>query len=108
MGEQAHKTSLSGLGCDIDMETTLAVAKLRYHGVEHNDVHPLNVLWNPEGRNIMLIDFERSELLKRASSLKEISPNLKQRRLHSKEGVSCGHLPAGSQLAITYHAHKAG
>jgi hypothetical protein len=107
-GEQAHKTSISGLGCDIDMETALAVAKVRYHGVEHNDVRPPNVLWNPEGRNIMLIDFERSEILKRVSSFRGISHNLKRRRLCSNEGVSCGHLPVGFQLAITCHAHKAG
>lgn len=83
VGEQAHKTSISGLGCEIDKETALAVAKLRYYGVEHNDVRPPNVLWNSERGNIMLIDFERSEILKRATSLWEISPNLKRRRLHS-------------------------
>jgi hypothetical protein len=44
VGEQVHKASISGLGCDVDKETACAVAKLRYHGVEHNDVQPPNVL----------------------------------------------------------------
>ena len=43
-GEQTHNASISGLGCDVDKETARAVAKLRFHGVEHNDVRPSNVL----------------------------------------------------------------
>ena len=110
VGEQADKDSVSSLRCDIGEEISCAVTKLRYHGVEHRDVRPPNVLWNSNSGNIMLVDFERSEILKRASTLQEISPNLKRRRLHSKEGVSCGPLPAGSQLTIMYHAqaHHAG
>ena len=89
-GEQAQKDLMSSLGRDINEETTCAVTKLRYHGVEHHDVRPPNVLWNSEGGNVMLVDFERSEILKRAPALQEISPNLKRRRLHSNEEVSSG------------------
>lgn len=30
-------------------------------GVEHGDARPSNVLWNPESKKVMLVDFERSE-----------------------------------------------
>ena len=76
---------MSAMGRDINVETTYAVTKLRYHGVEHHDVRPPNVLWNSEGGNIMLVDFERSEILKLVLTLQEISPNLKRRHLHSNE-----------------------
>lgn len=98
-GEQAHKASVSNLGCGLDKETALAVAKLRCHGVEHHDV-----VWNSEGGNIMLVDFERSEILKRVPPLQEISPNLKRKRRHLNEGVSCGYLPRGLSLTVSYHA----
>jgi hypothetical protein len=107
-GEQVHKTSILDLGRDIDKETALVVAELRYHGVEHNDVRPPNVLWNSEGGNIMLIDFERSEILKRVSSLWEISPNLKRRRLHSKERIPLGYLYTCLPLTISCQVQKAG
>lgn len=37
-GEQARKDLVSSLGRDIIEETTVAVTKLWYHGVEHRDV----------------------------------------------------------------------
>jgi hypothetical protein len=54
---------------DINVETTCAVTKLQCHGVKHNDVQPPNVLWNSEGGSIMLVDLERSEILKQALAL---------------------------------------
>ena len=80
-GEQAHKD----LGCDMDEETACAVTRLLYHGVEHRDVRPPNVLWNPESRKVMLVDFERSEILEQVPILQEISPNRKRKHLHSTE-----------------------
>jgi Ser/Thr protein kinase RdoA (MazF antagonist) len=50
---------------DIGVETIRAVTKLRDHGVEHSDVRPPNVLWNPE--KAMLVDFERSAIQARYS-----------------------------------------
>jgi len=63
-GEQAQEDMMSRMGRNIDSETTLAVTKLWCHGVEHLDIRPPNVLWNPEGRNVVLVDFERSEILR--------------------------------------------
>ncbi|KAF8847956.1 hypothetical protein BDZ45DRAFT_549299, partial [Acephala macrosclerotiorum] len=45
-------------------ETSGAATKLLDCGVEHHDVRPPNVIWNPEIRNVVLVDFERSEILK--------------------------------------------
>jgi hypothetical protein len=106
-GEQAQKDLMSSIGRDINEETTRAVTKLRCHGVEHCDVRPPNVLWNSEGGNVMLVDLERSEILKRVPALQETSPN-KRRRLHCKEGASCD--GASYRLftdKISYHAQKA-
>jgi hypothetical protein len=87
-GDQAQKDLTSSIGRDINEETTSAVTKLRCHGVEHCDMRPPNVLWNPEGGNIMLVDLERSEILKRVPALQETSPN-KRKRLHSKDETLC-------------------
>jgi hypothetical protein len=106
-GEQAQKDLMSSIGRDINEETTSAVTKLRCHGVEHCDVRPSNVLWNPEGGNIMLVDLERSEILKRVPALQETSPN-KRKRLHSNEETLCAR--ASYRLftdKISYHAQKA-
>lgn len=99
VGEQAQKGAMSRMGWNIDVEITRAVTKLRKYGVEHCDVRPPNVLWNPEVGNVMLVEFERPKTLNGVPSLQEISPNLKRRRLHSKD-ASCGHLPTGFPLTI--------
>ena len=52
------------MSLDIEMETNRVVTKLRDCGVEQGDVRPLNVLWNPEIRKVILVDFKRSEILK--------------------------------------------
>ena len=89
VGKQAQKDLMACIGWNIEVETTRAVTKLLHYGVEHCDVRPPNVLWHPESRKVMLVDFERSEILKRLPILREISPNLKRKRLHSNEGTSC-------------------
>jgi len=87
-GEQAQKDLMASIGLDMDLETACAVTKLQCHGVNHCDVRPPNVLWNSESRRIMLVDLERSEILTCALALQEISPNLKRRRLHSKNAFA--------------------
>jgi hypothetical protein len=77
-GEQARKDLLLAIGRDLAVETSGAVTKMLSCGVEHCDVRPPNVLWNPEIRNVVLVDFERSEILKQIPILQEISPNRKR------------------------------
>jgi hypothetical protein len=48
--------------------------QLRGCKVEHSDVRPLNVLWNPEIRILVPVDFKRSQILKQMPILLEMSP----------------------------------
>lgn len=92
-GEQARKDLVLAMGRDLAAETSRAVTKILTCGVEHRDVRPQNVLWNPEIRNVVLIDFERSEVLKQSPVLQETSPNRKRKQLHldpSCQGLSDG------------------
>jgi hypothetical protein len=89
-GEEAEKDVMLGMPQDISAETKRAVARLRDCGVEHGDVRSANVLWNAEIGSVMLIDFERSEILKQeVPVLQETSPNRKRKHLDSTDGVLC-------------------
>jgi hypothetical protein len=94
-GEQARKELMITMGRDLAVETSRAVTKMLDYGVEHRDIRPPNVLWNPEIRNVVLIDFERSEILKQVSVLQETSPNRKRKHLRLDPGVSCRSLSDG-------------
>lgn len=83
-GEWAQKDLISRIGRDLDLETARAAAALRDRGVEHCDVRPPNVLWDTENSRVMLVDFERSTILKRASILHEVSPNRKRKHQDAK------------------------
>jgi hypothetical protein len=78
-GEQARKDLMLAIGRDLAAETSGAVTKMLDCGVEHCDVRPPNVLWNPEIRMWMLVDFERSEILKQMPILRRLSPNRKRK-----------------------------
>jgi hypothetical protein len=54
---------------DLAAETSRAVMKMLDYRVKHRDVRPPNVLWNPKIRHVVLVNFERSEILKRVSVL---------------------------------------
>jgi len=88
-GEQARKELILALGRDLAVETSRAVTNMLGCGVEHRDIRPPNVLWNPEIRNVVLIDFERSKILKQLAVLQETSPNRKRKRLHFDPEASC-------------------
>lgn len=81
-GEQAHKDSMLAIGRDLALETSRVVTKMLGYGVEHRDVRPPNVLWNPEIGKVVLVDFERSEILKQVLVLQETSPNRKRKHRH--------------------------
>ena len=88
-GEQASKDLVQAMGRDLTAETNWAVTKLLSCGVKYCDVRPPNVLWNTEIRNVLLVDFECSEILKQAPVLQETSPNRKQKHLHFNLDLSC-------------------
>jgi predicted Ser/Thr protein kinase len=87
-GEWAETESISSMGLDLDVEKARAAGELRDRGVEHRDMRPPNVLWNHENKRVMLVDFERSEILKQVPVLQEISPNRKRRNLHPNKETS--------------------
>lgn len=83
VGERAEvKLSSSS---DLKDAMALANLELRNHGVEHNVMRPPNIMWNAETRRVMVVDFERSEILKREHILQETSPNREQKHLTSTE-----------------------
>jgi hypothetical protein len=94
-GEQARKDLMLAMGRDLAVETSGAVTKMLGCGVEHRDVRPPNVLWNTEGRKVMLVDFERSEILKQVPVLQETSPNRKRKYLYFDLEASCRSLSDG-------------
>ena len=77
------------MGRDLAAEISGVVSKLLGCGVKHRDVRPPIVLWNPETRNVVLVDFERSEILKQASVLQGTSPNRKPKQIHFNLKASC-------------------
>ena len=79
---------MQAMGRDLAAETSGAVSKL-LGGVKHRDVRPPNVLWDPEIRNVVLVDFERSEILKQVPVLQETSPNRKRKHIHFDPDASC-------------------
>jgi hypothetical protein len=88
-GEQARKDLVQTMGRDLAAETSGLLTKLLGRGVEHGDVRPPNVLWNPEIKNVVVVDFERSEILKQVPVLQETSSNRKQKHLHFDHEASC-------------------
>ncbi|KAG9241154.1 hypothetical protein BJ878DRAFT_522142 [Calycina marina] len=92
-GEQAREDLMLAMGQDLAVETSGAVTQMLGYGVEHRDVRPPNVLWNPETRNVVLVDFERSEILKQVPVLQETSPNRKRKWEHTHFDSSCRNLP---------------
>jgi len=57
--------------------------RLLTQGVSHHDIRPANVLRDLKTKRLMLIDFERSDVLKGSSVLHEISGDSKRKRLQS-------------------------
>ena len=87
--EQARKDLMLAMGRDGAAETSEAAAKMLSYGVEHRDLRPPNVLWNSATSNVLLVDFERSEILKQVSGLQETSPNRKRKDFHLSHEISC-------------------
>ncbi|KAI0448035.1 hypothetical protein F4803DRAFT_496253 [Xylaria telfairii] len=66
---------------------------LHQEGVVHQDVRRPNILWNPDTRDVMLIDFERASLLDRPRCpLGQLVPNKRTRNqeiMNRKSGIGC-------------------
>lgn len=60
---------------DLRLQVKSFKKKLERFELEHGDLETRNILWNPEMKCIMFIDFERSKSIPRARALREITPN---------------------------------
>ncbi|KAF2010948.1 hypothetical protein BU24DRAFT_49433 [Aaosphaeria arxii CBS 175.79] len=74
-GERACKDLMTTMGRDLNAEASKIETQILDCGVEHGDVHGPNVLWNPITKTVMLIDFERSNILQ------EIPPTRKRKHI---------------------------
>lgn len=60
-------------------QARISIEAIHRLGVLHKDSFVRNMLWNPEVDRVMMIDFERSEIVKNRRALGEISSNRKRR-----------------------------
>jgi len=82
-GELADKDESVKGWQGLQREIRQTVAEVRRAGVDQSDERPPNMLWNKEGKRVMLIDFERAKYIR--GVLQEISPNKKRKRAGSGE-----------------------
>lgn len=56
--------------------------------VKYYNIRPPNMLWNPEIRSIMLVDFKCLEIFKQIPILEEISPNRKRKHFYLNNNIA--------------------
>lgn len=67
---------------EMDIRPVRAINVIHKAGVLHRDIRMPNLLWNKETRRIMVIEFERVEIVKAIRrALLPMSPNRKRKRL---------------------------
>ena len=72
----------------LDVMVTQSIEDIHHAGVLHADLRAANMLWNQETGRVMLIDFERSEMMGFRQALAESSPNRKRKRCLLEEQAS--------------------
>jgi len=70
---------------DVMAQAITSLQAIHQLGVLHQDAMPRNMLWNTEGKRVMVVDFERAELaksqvMKKRVKLRMISPNQRSTR----------------------------
>ncbi|OAT10369.1 hypothetical protein, variant [Blastomyces gilchristii SLH14081] len=68
---------------DLIEKTKQSLVAIHRLGVEHRDAEPRNLLWNPEIKTVVLIDFERAQIHEPRPVLGVLSPNPKRKRTPS-------------------------
>ena len=66
---------------DLIEKTKQSLVAIHCLGVEHRDPEPRNLMWNPEIKMVVLIDFERATIHEPRPVLGVLSPNRKRRRM---------------------------
>jgi tRNA A-37 threonylcarbamoyl transferase component Bud32 len=88
-GERLDKSKISR-GVDrkrLGIMVTQSIEEIHHTGVLHADLRIANMLWNAETERVMLIDFERSEMMAgfRQGLLIPTSPNRERKRRLTEE-----------------------
>ena len=74
-GEMIGKQQIEDIGkVEWNKQALRSIKAVHHAGVLHNDVRSPNWLWNAELKRLMVIDFERSELIKSPSASSASSP----------------------------------
>ena len=79
-GERISKHLTSENRADVARLADCSAQAIHKLGVLHKDLEPRNVLWNEETDGVMVIDFERAEVVKPRTVLGAISANRKRKR----------------------------
>ena len=62
-----------------NQEAIRTIKEIHHAGVLHKDVRRQNYLWNMERKRLMIIDFERSEVLESPPVFSPVSGNKRKR-----------------------------
>ncbi|KAI1479358.1 hypothetical protein F4774DRAFT_382769 [Daldinia eschscholtzii] len=97
--EDALKTGK--LGKDPRKTTIKTLRSIHQQGVIHRDVRFANMLFNPELKKVMVIDFERALLLEPPRpALAQLQPNKRKRDLAEKECKKANMVSHGTRRAV--------
>jgi hypothetical protein len=69
----------------VSQQTEESVQAVRSLGVLHNDLAQRNMLWEDQTRRVMVIDFERAEMVEPRRALGAVSANVKRKRAFRDE-----------------------
>jgi serine/threonine protein kinase len=84
-GRPIHRLINAGNRSSLIQRADRSIRALHQLGVCHRDAMPRNMLWNEEAKEVMMIDFERSQIIKQRTVLGVISPNRKRKRVARKD-----------------------
>jgi serine/threonine protein kinase len=80
-GRSLHEIKLSDKA-NLKQAVIQSMQALHVHGVVHTDVRDANVLWNEETKKVMVIDFERAELVECPQPTQGVlAPHKRKRRV---------------------------
>ncbi|KAF1949768.1 hypothetical protein CC80DRAFT_456892, partial [Byssothecium circinans] len=79
-GERISQRLTTGNRPLITKQVDYSARAIHNLGVLHKDLEPRNILWNEEAGRVIVIDFERAEVVKPRTVLGIISANRKRKR----------------------------
>jgi tRNA A-37 threonylcarbamoyl transferase component Bud32 len=102
-GELISKHLTTENRADITRLADCSAQAIHNLGVLHKDLEPRNILWNKEMGRVMVIDFERAEVVKPRTVLGTISANRKRKR---ESDIMMAKHERGSSSAFTRERNR--